>query len=290
MQDFQIDWLRTFVAVVDTGSITAAARQVSRSQSAVSMQLKKLEDSVGRLLLNRGPRHLSLTPAGFDLLAYARQLVELHGQAQVAMRGRTISGKVSFGVPDDYVSIYLAPVLRAFVGRFSEIEISLVCEPSSSLLPRIDRGDLDLALVTRDTAARGEPDRGAFLFYEQLVWAASDQHEAWRRNPLPLAMHELGSRFRTEVLASITAQGRDYRVAYGSPNMTGQLAMVEAGLAVAVATRCSVPSHLKLLDTRHGLPELPRIEVALVRSKDSQRSTAVEAMHSEVLQALQMPV
>lgn len=289
MQDLQIDWLRAFVAVVDAGSITAAARQVSRSQSAVSMQLKKLEDSVGRSLLNRGPRHLSLTPTGFDLLGYARQLMDLHGQAQVAMHGRAICGKVSFGVPDDYVSTYLAPVLRTFASRFSDVEISLVCEPSSSLLPRIDRGDLDLALLTRDMATRGEPNRGTFLFYEQLVWAASDQHEAWRRNPLPLAMHELGSRFRTEVLASITAQGRDYRVAYGSPNMTGQLAMVEAGLAVAVFTRGSVPSHLKLLDVRHGLPELSRIEVALVRSKDSNRSTAVDAIHSEVLQALKEP-
>ncbi|WPE24273.1 HTH-type transcriptional regulator CysL (plasmid) [Shinella zoogloeoides] len=149
MQDLQIDWLRAFVAVVDTGSITAAARQVSRSQSAVSMQLKKLEDCVGHALLNRGPRHLSLTPAGFDLLAYARQLVELHGRAQIAMRGSSVSGKVALGVPDDYVSSYFAPLLRTFASRFNEVEISVVCEPSSSLLPRLDRGDLDLALVTR---------------------------------------------------------------------------------------------------------------------------------------------
>ena len=286
MNDLQIDWLRTFVAVVDTGSITAASRQVSRSQSAVSMQLKKLEECVGSSLLNRGPRHLSLTPPGFDLLAYARQLIELHGRAQIAMRGSTVSGKVAVGVPDDYVASYFAPILRTFANRFAEVEISVVCEPSSSLLPRIDRGDLDLALVTRDMAARGEPNRGIFLFYEPLVWVASDQHEAWRKNPLPLALHELGNRFRGEVLAGIAALGRDYRVVYSSHNLTGQLAVVEAGLAVAALARSSVPSHFKLLDTRHGLPELPKMEVALVRSKDSKRSAAVDAMHSEVLQVL----
>ncbi len=286
MQDLQIDWLRAFIAVVDTGSITAAARQVSRSQSAVSMQLKKLEDCVGHALLNRGPRHLSLTPAGFDLLAFARQLTELHGRAQVAMRGSTISGKVAFGVPDDYVSSYFAPILRTFASRFSEVEISVVCEPSSSLLPKIDRGDLDLALVTRDTAARGEPDRGTFLFHEPLVWVASEQHEAWRRDPIPLALHELGNRFRTEVLAGIAALGRNYRVVYGSPNLTGQLAIVEAGLAVAALARSSAPAHFKLLDARHGLPDLPKMEVALARSKDSRRSAAVEAMYNEVLHAL----
>ncbi len=289
MQDLQIDWLRAFLAVVDTGSITAASRQVFRSQSAVSMQLKKLEDAVGRPLLNRDPRQLSLTPSGFDLLAYARQLIELHSRAQVAMRGSAITGKVSLGVPDDYVSPYFAPLLRTFASRFSEVEISLVAEPSSSLIPKIDRGDIDLALVTRDTAARGEPNRGTFLFHEALVWAASDQHEAWKRNPLPLALHELGNRFRSEVLAEITAQGRDYRVVYGSANLTGQLATVEAGLAVAVLARCSAPSHFKLLDTRHGLPSLPMMEVALVRSKGSKRSAAVTAMHDEILQALMAP-
>ncbi|NWJ25987.1 LysR family transcriptional regulator [Rhizobium sp. Td3] len=286
MHDLQIDWLRAFIAVVDSGSITAASRQVSRSQSAVSMQLKKLEDCVGHTLLDRGPRTLSLTPAGIDLLSYARQLTELHGRAQLAMRGATISGKVSIGVPDDYISSHFALMLRSLATRFTDVEITVVCEPSSSLLPRIDRGDLDVALVTRDTAARGEPDRGRFLFHEPLVWVASDQHEAWRRDPLPLALHELGNRFRNEVLAGIEALGRDYRVVYGSPNITGQLAIVEAGLAVAAVARCSAPAHLKLLDTRHGLPDLPKMEVALVRSRDSRRSAAVEAIYNEVLQTL----
>jgi len=99
-------------------------------------------------------------------------------------------------------------------------------------------------------------------------------------------LHELGNRFRGEVLAGIAALGRDYRVVYSSHNLTGQLAVVEAGLAVAALARSSVPSHFKLLDTRHGLPELPKMEVALVRSKDSKRSAAVDAMHSEVLQVL----
>ncbi len=288
MQDLQIDWLRTFVAVVDTGSITAAARQVSRSQSAVSMQLKKLEDSIGHTLLNRSPRHLSLTPTGFDLLTYARQLIELHAQAQVAMHGHSLSGKVSFGVPDDYVSTYLAPVLRTFANKFNDIEISLVCEPSSALLPRIDKGEIDLALVTRDTALRGDPSPGTLVFHEQLMWVASEQHEVWRKQPLPLALHEYGNRFRSAILNSLAAQNRSYRVAYSSANVHGQLAMVEAGLAVAIVTRCSVPPHLKVLDSRHGLPELPKMEVALVRSQDSWRSQAVDALYQEVMHMLQI--
>lgn len=140
--------------------------------------------------------------------------------------------------------------------------------------------------LARDTAARGEPDRGIFLFHEPLIWVASDQHEAWRRDPLPLALHELGNRFRSEVLAGITALGRDYRVVYGSANITGQLAIVEAGLAVAALAKSSAPSHFKVLDSRHGLPDLPKMEVALVRAKESRRSAAVDAMHREILLAL----
>ncbi|MFJ4260230.1 LysR substrate-binding domain-containing protein [Pseudomonas monteilii] len=180
-----------------------------------------------------------------------------------------------------------APILRAYATRFCDVDISLVCEPSSSLLPRIDRGELDLALVTRHTASRAVPDQGVFLFEEHLVWAASEQHEAWRRDPLPLALHELGSNLRTEVLSAVSAMGREYRVVYGSPNMRGQIATTESGLAVAVMSRCCVPPSLKILDSRQGMPALPKMEVAFVRSKDSARSLAVDMLYKEALHALQ---
>ena len=103
-KDLQIDWLRAFLAIVDTGSMTAAARQVSRSQSAVSMQLKKLEESIGRPLLNRSPRHMTLTPTGYDLLAHARKLLELHSNTLTALHGGGVSGRLTLGVPDDYAT------------------------------------------------------------------------------------------------------------------------------------------------------------------------------------------
>ena len=114
-KDLQIDWLRAFLAVVDTGSMTAAAKQVFRSQSAVSMQIRKLEDSVGRSLLNRGAGPITLTPAGYDLLAHARRLMEIHAGALTALHGSGIGGRLSLGVPDDYVMTYLAPVCNRTV-------------------------------------------------------------------------------------------------------------------------------------------------------------------------------
>lgn len=290
MQDFQIDWLRTFIAVVDSGSFTAASRIISRSQSAVSMQLRKLESSAGKQLINRTPRHITLTPAGMDLLAYARQMVTLHNHAQQSMHGSKVSGTVTIGVPDDYLSPYLAPILSIFTNRFTEVEVSLTCESSSFLLPKVDNGELDIALVTRHTALRGEPERGSLLFTEPLVWAGMEQYEVWKKNPVPIAIHELGSRYRTHVLDSFTNMKRRYRVVYGSPNIAGQLAVVSSGLAVAAITKCSVPSSMKILDTRHGLPQLPELEVALVKSKDSERSSSVQALYNTIVELLRSAV
>lgn len=279
--DLQLDWLRAFVAVVDAGSLTAAAPHVHRSQSALSMQLKKLEDAIGRPVLTRGPRHLELTVTGIELLGPARRMLELHTEALAILHGPEIAGRISLGVPDDYAASYLTPVLRSFATRHAGVEITLVCEQSTSLIPKVTRGELDLALISRD-----RPQRGTLLFREPLVWVGAAQHETWRRNPLPVAIYESGSRARRDALAALTAQRRAHRVVYNSASLAGQLAAVESGLAVAALTRCSVPPGLQILGSKHELPALPSMEVAVLRSKASQRMPAVDAMHEQMLRTL----
>jgi DNA-binding transcriptional LysR family regulator len=282
--DLQLDWLRSFVAVVDAGSLTAAAPLVHRSQSALSMQLKKLEAAVGRPVLIRGPRNLELTPTGFELLGHARRLLEVHEEAQAALHAPTLTGRVSMGVPEDYAAPYLTPVLRSFASRHAYVEITLVCEQSTTLLPKISRGELDLALVSRDRTSRG-----TLLFREPLVWVGAPQHEVWRRDPLPIAAYEPGSLVRRGALAALASLQRAYRVVYSSASFAGQLAAVESGLAIAVLTRCSMPPSLQQLQEKHGLPALPSLEVAVVRSRASAGSRAVDALHGEVIRTLQRP-
>jgi DNA-binding transcriptional LysR family regulator len=282
--DFQIDWLRALVAVVDAGSLSAAAPLVHRSQSAVSMQIKKLENALGRAVLLRGPRHLELTPAGAELLVYARRMLALQSETQAVMFGPELAGRVRLGVPDDYASAYLTPVLRSFASRYKGVEIELTCEQSTSLIPRTGRGELDLALVSRD-----KPKRGRLLFHEPLVWVAAPQHEAWRRDPLPIAVYEAGSMARTAALSSLAAKRRPYRIVYHSSSLAGQLAAVESGLAVAVFTRCSAPAHLQILHHMPAgfeLPPLASMEVAALRSKVSLRSAAVDAMYEQMVGTL----
>lgn len=282
-QDLQIDWLKSFVAVVDAGSLSGAAPEVNRSQSAVSMQLKKLEDALACKLLVRGPRQHQLTTEGQLLLGYARRLLDLHAETKAAFLGEELTGRIRLGVPDDYAAKYLTPVLKRFAPHHGAVEIELNCEQSTSLIPRVERGDLDLALVSREN-----PRQGTLLFHEPMVWVGSTQFQMWRRDPMPIAVYEDTSLAKRSAINSLALQGRRYRVVYNSSSLAGQIAAVESGLAVAVLTQCSAPTHLEILGSDHGLGPLEPMEVAVYRSRASQGSEAVDRLHNLLIKTLRL--
>ena len=281
MRELQIDWLKCLVAVVDAGSLSSASAQIHRSQSAVSMQIKKLESAAGCRLLVRGPRQLQLTHQGQLLLGYARRLLDLHAQAQAALQGEVVSGLVRLGVPDDYASKYLTPVLKRFAPRHGGVEIHLDCEQSTALIPRVARGELDLALVSRDHTRRG-----TLLFHEPMVWVGSPQFEVWQRDPLPIAVYEETSLGRRSAIQSLALQGRAYKVVYASSSLAGQIAAVESGLAVAALTQCSAPAQLQVLGAEHRLGPLEPMQVAVLRSQASKASQAVDSLQRMRVQTL----
>lgn len=280
-QDLQIDWLKCFVAVVDAGSLSNAAPEVHRSQSAVSMQLKKLEAALDCQLLLRGPRQHELTEEGQLLLGYARRMLDLHSETQAAFYGEKLTGSVRIGVPDDYAAKYLTPVLKRFSQRHSGIEIELVCEQSTSIIPRIESDELDLAVVSRDNSRRGY-----LLFHEPMVWVGSPQFQVWRKTPLPIAVYESSSLARNGAINSLALQGRQYKVVYHSASLAGQIAAVESGIAVAALTQCSVPEHLEILGNEQGLGSLAPMEVAVYRSPASKNSKAVDSFHDLLTKTL----
>ena len=281
--ELQLDWLKCFVAVVDAGSLSGAAGEVHRSQSAVSMQLKKLEGAVGHRLLERDARKQSLTSEGQTLLGYARRMLELHAEAQLALHLEEITGRVRLGVPDDYAAKYLTPVLKRFAPRHSGVEIELVCEQSTALIPRVASGELDLALVSRDHTRRG-----TLLFHEPMVWVGSAQFALWQRDPLPIAVYESASLARRGAIQSLAQQGRRYKVVYHSSSLAGQIAAVESGLAVAALTQCSAPGHLQILGPEQGLGPLAPMEVAVYRSRASRGSKAADSLQDLLVRTLRL--
>ena len=278
MSDLRIDWLRAFVAAVDAGSLSAATRVVHRSQAAVSMQLKKLELAVGEPLLLRDARRLELTAQGRRLLPHARRVLAAHQEAQAAVLEPGLSGRVCFGIPEDYAIAYLQRLLGAFSAGYPAVELTLVCAQSTALIPQVQAGGVDVAIVTQD-----RPGRGRLLFHEPLVWVASRGTEVWREDPLPLAIYEKGAVVRALTESALAAAGRQYRLAYHSPSLVGQIVAAQSGLAVAVLARCAVPASLQVLDSRHGLPPLPSVPVAMIASPQQGRGAESQALQAQIL-------
>ncbi|MDO6643624.1 LysR family transcriptional regulator [Acinetobacter guillouiae] len=285
LQNLQIDWLKCFVAVVDTGSLSNAAPELYRSQSAVSMQLKKLEGALKCQLLVRTHRQIQLTSEGQLLLGYARRILDLHHETQMAFNGEELTGRIRLGVPDDYAAKYLTPVLKRFAPRYSGVEIEFICEQSTSLIPRIENGEIDLALISRDN-----PRQGTLLFHEPMVWVGSPQFELWREDPIPIAVYESTSLAKKNAINSLALQGRRYRVVYNSSSLIGQIAAVESGLAVAVFTQCSAPQHLEILGAEHGLGPLAPMEASVYRSRASLNSKAVDHLYELLIKTLRQSI
>ncbi|KNY13008.1 transcriptional regulator [Shinella sp. SUS2] len=259
-----LDLLKTFVAVAETGSFSSAAPRIGRSQSAVSMQMQRLEQAVGKRLLVRGSKAVIPNAVGAELLVHARRLLKLSDQAWASVAQPNEIGCVRLGVPDDYAAFLLPPVLERFAADYPLVTLELVCEPSASLSRALDERRIDLAIITR---LPNQPVE--ILRREPFVWVAAPSHVVWQDDPLPVALFEAGCAARTNVLDALAVDGRAYRCAYSSASLLGLIAVVQAGLAIAGLALCSVPPSLRIIDPNEGLPPLRDLEIGLLQSSTS---------------------
>jgi DNA-binding transcriptional LysR family regulator len=272
-----LELLRTFVAVAESGSFSGAAPLMSRSQSALSMQIQRLEQSMGKALLVRGPRIVRPNAAGEELLGYARRLLRLSEETSAAVSRPGETGNVRLGVPEDYVAQFLPPVLSHFAAEHPLVTVELVCESSRQLVPAIADGRIDLALVTRLPSQRFK-----VLRREPIAWVASRKHVAWETEPLPIALFEANcGAAHSHVLAAFKGSRRGYRVAYSSASLAGLIAVVEAGLAVAGLPLCSVPPSLRIVGEPEGLPAIRALEMSVLRNPAST-GIAIGKLHDSL--------
>lgn len=263
--------LRSFVAVIECGSVLQAAARVGRSQSAVSMQMQRLEEEVGRPLFRREGRMLKPNPAGEELLLHARRLLRLSDEALASLRRPEAAGLVRLGVPEDYAAYLMLPALARFSQEHPLVDIELSCEPSTELLARLGAGLLDLALVTR------YPQQPfAVLRRERFVWAAKPETEVWLRDPLPVAVFEAGDIARRYALEALQDAERPYRVVCSSRSLHGLIAVAQAGLAVVGLVESSVPPDLVRLSPAEGMPPLPMFDLSLVSALGEPSSITIQ--------------
>ena len=253
------DLLRTFVAIVDAGGFTPAARQIHRTQSAVSMQMRRLETTLDRALFQRDGRGMRLTPDGEALLDYARRLLKLHDEALAVLARPDVSGLVRLGTPDDYVNRFLPSILVRFAQAFPKVQVEVYCEPSVNQRRLLAEDRLDLALIT----CIPDEETGEVLRREPTVWATAERYLVHEDDPLPLALFQPGCPFRNWALADLNEMGRSHRIAYTSASISGILAAVTAGLAVTVLGRSVLPTGIRPLSVNEGFSLLPTASITL---------------------------
>jgi DNA-binding transcriptional LysR family regulator len=266
------DLLKAFVAVADHRSFTRAAVALNRTQSAVSMQVKRLEERLQAELFHRTKANVDLSAAGEGLLGYARRILSLNEEAMGRVREHKVEGRVRLGVMDDYGTLLVPPLLAGFVANYPLIHIEMETGLTSTMTDRLGEAyDLVIAMHPQGS---GE---GELLRCEQAVWAASPEHRVEQLNPLPVALYPPGCLFRSWAMQALDAAKRPWRLAFVSHSLAAVEAIAVQGLAVTVVKAGTFPPRLRRLSDRDGMPPLPRAEIRLHRAADLSRAASLLA-------------
>ena len=279
--NLDVDLLKTFLAIADNGSFTRAAEEVHKTQSAISMQMKRLEELLGVPLFAKDGRMSRFTPDGERLVDYARRIVSFNDEVVSAFTKPELTGTIRFGTPDDYAERFLPEILARFARTHPLITVDVDCLGSGELFTRVKRSEMDLALVTHGCdIVTEEPVRR-----EQLVWVTSMRHCAHMAEVLPLAVSHAGCEWRSKVLRSLDKQQRKYRVAYSTPNSNAVNAAVMQGLAVGAMPELCVRPGMRVLTEKDGFPALGSFDIGLVR-KPGKSNKAIDALARHVSESL----
>jgi DNA-binding transcriptional LysR family regulator len=273
--------LQAFVLIADGHTFTQAAERMGRTQSAISMQIKRLEDILGQPVLKRiRGGAIELTEHGRYLLARARTILALNEEVLMACRAPAITGTVRLGTPDDYALSYLPPILKRFAETHPAVQVDVVCSSSSQLVEQLKAGDLDLTLCSDGNQPRAWPY--VSLWRGPLSWVTSTRHTPHRQSPLPLALAHEECGWRASALAGLEKAGIQYRIAYLSGTQAGTHAAVLAGLAVTVCALTVLPDGLRPVRGDEGLPPLPDFGIVMLKGRSpTQPVTDALADHIE---------
>ncbi|MEZ5933603.1 MAG: LysR substrate-binding domain-containing protein [Alphaproteobacteria bacterium] len=274
--------LRSFVSVVETGSITETARRLGRTQPAITLQIQRLEETVGRQLLLHRNRQIWPTEHGQLVLSYARSMLRQHDELCARLSSPDIEGHVVLGTPDLYAASILPSILRVFRTEFPGIQVELHCSLSTPLVKRVRKAEVDIALVTRMNDFTG----GIVVRQEELVWLVGDHaSDILDQNPLPLALLPPGNIYRDHAIEAMERAGRKWRVACVTESMAGLQAAVFAGMAVTVLCKCAMVPGMRQVGHVDYFPRLPMIDLLLYRAPGSL-SPAANALHDYLVRYL----
>ncbi|RFC65337.1 LysR family transcriptional regulator [Fulvimarina endophytica] len=277
-----LDQLRTFVAIVDAGSFTRAAEDVFKTQSAVSMQMRRLEERLDTRLFERNGRAIEMTESGHRLLSYARRMLTLSQETLLAFDEDAMQGTVRIGLPDDYAERFLPEILARFARSNPLVELSIACEPSSNLAEAVAKGRLDLALVTDCGTTGAKID---LVRHEPLHFVASTAHEVHLKDVVPLAIGRSDCIWRHDGILALERANRRYKVLFSSWSAQVLISAVQSGLAVGILPECALRPGLRVLSERDGFPRLGETKIGILRSANTS-SAVVTALVEHIRESL----
>ena len=276
--EFQIDYLRTFIALAETKGFTKTGVQVNKSQSAVSMQIKRLEDEIGKKLFERIGKTVKLTAEGHILIKYALRIIKEHDDAVRALSKPDLEGFLRVGSPEHYTVGILPKLLARFASIYPDVLVEMRCENSDVIKDAVDKGELDVGICTQIS------EGGQVISHDPIVWVAEPGFIVQKYSILPIAVFEKGCIFRTWATEALEKCGVNYRIVYVSHSISGLIDAVKAGFAVAPIIRSNVPSDLKILGLGDGLPVLPVSNIVLHKTKN-KTSEIVECFSDHIVKA-----
>ncbi len=280
LQNLDLDLVRTFAAIVQSGSFTRAAEAMRRQQSTISLQVKRLEDQIGRKLLDRNPHAVKLTAEGETFLAYARKLLDLNDEVVARVNEPAMRGTVRLGTPEDFATGHLPSVLARFAQAYPSVALEVSCDLTLHLLDRFRKGAFDLALVKRE---RATDSAGIRVWREPLVWVRGERDFWPAKDPLPLVVSPAPCVYRKRATEALDRARRPWRVAYTCGSLAGSLAAVRAGLGITVLPKEMVPSDLNIVDGK-PLPDLKDTEIALLQV--DRLSVPAERLKEHIIRCL----
>jgi DNA-binding transcriptional LysR family regulator len=269
-----LDLLKAFVAVADNRSFTRAAAVLNRTQSAVSMQIKRLEDRLGAELLCRTRAQVDLTAVGEGLLGDARRMLVLNDETLGRLHEHKVEGRVRLGVMDDYGAVIVPPLLANFMTAYPRIHVEMETGLTASMPSRLGEA-FDLVIAMHPEGYT----EGVFLRREQAVWAAGSSHRAELIEPLPVALYPQGCLFRKWAMEALDVAQRRWRLAFVSHSTTVVESIAAQGLAVTVVKSGTFPASLRPLGEQDGMPRLPVAEIRLHRCSSLSRPASLLADH-----------
>lgn len=278
MAELEIGLLRSFVEIAACGGFGRAARRLNRTQSTVSLHMRRLEQAAGARLIERGPRHFALTEAGRMLLDDAQRLLAQHDQCLARLSRPSLTGALSVGVSEDFVGRQTPRVLASFTLAHPGVRLEVRAGLAGAMRRALRQGEIDLLVVRRLAGAR---DGGRPLWREPLAWVAGAA-QGEMAPVIPLVVFGEGCLYRAAALAALKRARRRWRIAFTGSSLAGVQAAVTAGLGASVLGRSAVQPAMRVLGPADGLPPLPETEIALYcRARPSAALAALARLIEE---------